>query len=130
VRDWQGFVLELVREEGGDRRSAARTLSFGVNGLGVLLMLVVFSQTAGLTGSEVGIAGGTAVLAQRLLEAVFGDQAVRTLAGKAREELLRRAKTVLDVDRARLEGVLAGLASSGPAAEALHAAAQRVQVTR
>ncbi|HEX8497577.1 MAG TPA: dynamin family protein [Actinomycetales bacterium] len=130
VRDWQGYVLELVREEGGDRRSAARALSFGVNGLGVLLMLVVFSQSLGLSGAEVGIAGGTAVLAQRLLEAVFGDQAVRTLATKAREELLRRAKTVLDVDRARLDGVLEGLASSGPAAEALHAAAQRVQVTR
>ncbi|MEO7745380.1 MAG: dynamin family protein, partial [Actinomycetota bacterium] len=88
VRDWQGYVLGLVRDEGGDRRSTARVLSFGVNGLGVLLMLVVFGQTAGLTGAEVGIAGGTAVLAQRLLEAVFGDQAVRSLADKAKDELL------------------------------------------
>jgi energy-coupling factor transporter ATP-binding protein EcfA2 len=26
VRDWQGYVLDLVREEGGDRRSTARAL--------------------------------------------------------------------------------------------------------
>ena len=38
----------------------------------------------GLTGAEVGIAGGGAVLGQKLLEAVFGDQAVRTLAERAR----------------------------------------------
>jgi hypothetical protein len=84
-------------------------LSYGVNGLGVLLMLVVFSQTAGLTGAEVGIAGGTAVLAQRLLEAVFGDQAVRTLAAKARKDLIRRSNEVLGQDRARFEAVLDGL---------------------
>ena len=76
--------------EGKDRRTTARVLSFGVNGIGVVLMLVAFSQTMGLSGAEVGIAGGSAVLAQRLLEAVFGDQAVRELATKARDELLRR----------------------------------------
>ena len=35
---------------------------------------------AASTGAEVGIAGGGAVLGQKLLEAVFGDQAVRRLA--------------------------------------------------
>jgi hypothetical protein len=116
VRDWQGYVLELVRSEGGDRRTAAKVLSYGVNGLGVLLMLVVFSQTAGLSGAEVGIAGGTAVLAQRLLEAVFGDQAVRSLAAKARKDLIRRAHDVLAVDRRRFEAVLDGLTSDGEGA--------------
>ncbi len=91
VRDWQGDILEMVRAEGKDRRTTARVLSFGVNALGVVLMLVVFSQTMGLTGAEVGVAGGSAVLAQRLLEAIFGDQAVRTLARKARESLAERA---------------------------------------
>lgn len=109
VRDWQGYVLELVSSEGSDRRATARFLSYGVNGLGVLLMLVVFSQTAGLSGAEVGIAGGTALLAQRLLEAIFGDQAVRTLAAKAQTDLLRRADSLLAVDRRRFEDVLADL---------------------
>jgi len=109
VRDWQGFTLDLVREEGSRRRSAARVLSYGVNGLGVVLMLVVFSQTAGLTGAEVGIAGGTAVVAQRLLEAVFGDQAVRMLAAKARGELQARVEELLQTDRRRLDDTLDAL---------------------
>jgi dynamin family protein len=109
VRDWQGFVLQMVRDEGSRRRSAARVLSYGVNGLGVVLMLVVFSQTAGLTGAEVGIAGGTAVVAQRLLEAVFGDQAVRMLAAKARAELQTRVEALLETDRKRLDDLLDAL---------------------
>jgi hypothetical protein len=109
VRDWQGFTLDLVRDEGSRRRSAARVLSYGVNGLGVVLMLVVFSQTAGLTGAEVGIAGGTAVVAQRLLEAVFGDQAVRMLANKARTELQERVEALLQTDRKRLDDILDAL---------------------
>jgi hypothetical protein len=110
VRDWQAYVLELVRTEGSDRRTTAKVLSYGVNALGVLLMLVVFSQTAGITGAEVGIAGGTAVVAQRLLEAVFGDQAVRSLAAKARKDLIGRAHEVLGHDRARFDAVLDALA--------------------
>ena len=84
-------------------------LSYGVNGLGVLLMLVVFSQTAGLSGAEVGIAGGTAVLAQRLLEAVFGDQAVRGLAARARADLLHRCDELLAAERSRYDAALAEL---------------------
>ncbi|MEP7333318.1 MAG: dynamin family protein, partial [Terracoccus sp.] len=84
VRDWQGDILQMVRHEGKDRRSTARIMAYGVNGLGVVLMLVTFASTAGITGAEVGIAGGTAVIGQKLLEAVFGDQAVRELARKAR----------------------------------------------
>ncbi|MGN6611226.1 MAG: dynamin family protein [Angustibacter sp.] len=109
VRDWQRYVLELVSREGADRRTTARALSFGVNGAGVLLMLVVFSQSYGLSGAEVGIAGGTAVVAQRLLEAVFGDQAVRSLAANAEAELLQRARTLLDADRQRFTAALAAL---------------------
>lgn len=130
VRDWQGYVLELVRSEGGDRRTTAKVLSYGVNGLGVLLMLVVFSQTAGLTGAEVGIAGGTAVLAQRLLEAVFGDQAVRALAATARKDLIRRADEVLRVDRQRFDDVLDGLGPDVNRGAQLREAARAVENAR
>ena len=131
VRDWQGYVLELVRTEGGDKRSTARVLSYGVNAVGVLLMLVVFSQTAGLSGAEVGIAGGTAVLAQRLLEAIFGDQAVRTLAAKAKAELLHRTGDLLDADRSRFEAVLDDLeAAEGADADALQRAVEAVAAAR
>jgi hypothetical protein len=122
VRDWQGYLLTLVSDEGADKRTTARVLSYGVNGTGVLLMLVVFSQTAGLSGAEVGIAGGTAVLAQRLLEAVFGDQAVRELAAKAKADLARRADALLVADRERFDAVLAELTTGTSAKDLAHAA--------
>ncbi len=101
IRAWQGEVLDLIRDEGGAKRSQARWLSFGVNGLGVMLMVVVFSLTGGLTGAEVGIAGGTAVVGQKLLEAMFGEEAVRRLAREAKRSLQARCTTLLDGEQQR-----------------------------
>jgi hypothetical protein len=106
IRDWQAGVLELVRDEGASRRAGARAMSLGVNAAGVILMLTVFSHTAGVTGAEVGIAAGTAVVAQRVLEAMFGDQAVRALTTKARADLVTRSRALLDSERVRIEGLL------------------------
>ena len=100
VHDWQRQVLTLVRAEGSDKRLTARLLSLGVNGAGVVLMILVFAHTGGLTGGEVGIAGGTAILAQRVLEAVFGDQAMRGMTKRAREDLGERA-TALFANQAK-----------------------------
>jgi hypothetical protein len=130
VRAWQDDVLAMVREEAGGKRTTARFLAFGVNGIAVLLMLVVFSATAGLTGAEVGIAGGSAVLAQRLLEAVFGDQAVRTLANKARTRLLARTEELYAAERARFDTVLAGMTTGATSAGELRAAVEQVRAAR
>ncbi len=101
VRDWQGAVLTMVRTEGADKRATARFLAYGVNGLAVALMVVVFASTGAVTGAEVGIAGGSAVLGQKLLEAVFGDQAVRRLAANARRDLAARVTLLLGQERDR-----------------------------
>ena len=130
VRDWQGEVLDLVRAEAGDRRTTARVFSFGVNGAGVILMLLVFSQTGGITGGEVGIAGGSAVLAQRILEAIFGDQAVRTLAARSRHRLMERAQQMYAVEQARLTAVVSAVQAVPGQAERIKAAAACVQGTR
>ncbi|MGB3827383.1 MAG: dynamin family protein [Ornithinimicrobium sp.] len=130
MREWQKEVLDLVREEAGSRRTTARYLAFGVNGLAVLLMLISFSATAGLSGAEVAIAGGSAVLAQRLLEAVFGDQAVRTMARKARLALLRRVEKLLALERARYEDVLDEVPLSLAAIEDVAAASAEVEGAR
>jgi hypothetical protein len=119
VRDWQRGVLELVRSQGADRRTKARVLSFGVNGVGAALMIVVFAQTAGLTGAEIGIAGGTSLVAQRLLEAVFGDQAVRTLSARARDDLTTAVDALLQTDLARFARALDALDISSTAATRL-----------
>jgi len=130
VRDWQGQVLDLVRAEGRDRRTTARMLSFGANGIGVILMLLVFSQTGGITGSEVGIAGGSALLAQRILEAIFGDQAVRDLSTKARRQLIAKAEELYDGEQARLHAAVASVEVGAGQAERLRAAASAVEVVR
>ncbi|YCK34055.1 ABC transporter [Actinomadura sp. ATCC 39365] len=126
VRGWQEFVLDLVREEGAEKRTTARLASFGVNGAGLLLMLAVFASTGGLTGIEVGIAGGTSVLSQKLLEAVFGDQAVRSLTTRAREDLRERVRVLLAEEAARFTARLETVEPPRGTADALRAAARAV----
>ncbi|NHT18543.1 GTPase domain-containing protein [Cellulomonas sp. IC4_254] len=125
IRAWQADVLALVGEQGAQRRGTARALSFGVNALGVSLMVLAFASTGGLTGVEVGIAGGTAVVAQKLLEAVFGDDAVRRLTGEARERLEARVRGLLAGEAARYTAQLDALVVSG--GEALRGAATAVE---
>ena len=130
VREWQQDVLEMVRTEGTDKRTTARFLAYGVNGLAVSLMVVVFASTAGLTGAEVGIAGGSALLGQKLLEAVFGDQALRTLAAQARGKLEIRVRALLDEERHRYLDLLASLGLDAEAAERVRNAARAVDDLR
>ncbi|MEV0198665.1 ABC transporter [Nonomuraea sp. NPDC050691] len=130
VRGWQEFVMDLVRQEGGERRTTARLASFGVNGAGLLLMLAVFASTGGLTGLEVGIAGGTSVLSQKLLEAIFGDQAVRTLTVRAREDLRERVRALMDEEAARYTALLEPIEPPPGAADALLEAARAVRTHR
>lgn len=111
IRAWQGHVLAMIRSEGASKRSQARWLSLGVNGLGVALMVTVFSFTGGLTGAEIGIAGGTAVVGQKLLEAVFGEDAVRRLATGARKDLEERCAAMLQRQQARFLDLLPAEAS-------------------
>jgi energy-coupling factor transporter ATP-binding protein EcfA2 len=130
VREWQRDLLEMVRNEGADKRSTARFLAFGVNGLSVALMIVVFAHTAGVTGAEAGIAGGSAVVGQKLLEAVFGDQAVRSLAERARRSLEERVGALLDTERARYRSLIDGLLVQPRAADQLREAARRIDDLR
>ena len=130
VRDWQGEVLDLVRAEGRDRRTTARIAAYGVNGIGVILMLVAFAHTGGLVGAEVGIAGGTAVLAQKLLEAIFGDQAVREMAAKARGLLLVRVRDLYAGEQDRFERALAHVDIDSDQAARLADAAAAVKAVR
>ncbi|MFI2104918.1 dynamin family protein [Isoptericola sp. NPDC019693] len=126
IRGWQDDVLSLVREQGESRRGTARAVSFGVNALGVSLMVIVFASTAGLTGAEIGIAGGTAIVAQKLLEAVFGDEAVRQLAAQAKERLNGRVDAVLRGQAARYTAQLDALGTRETGAGGVRDAAHRV----
>jgi hypothetical protein len=130
VRAWQGAVFELVSQEAAGKRSTARIASLGVNGAGLVVMLAVFAHTGGLTGAEVAIAGGTSAAGQRVLEALLGDQAVRTLAAKAREDLLRRAAGLLDAEARRYEELLAGAVPGSGGLERLERALDEIERAR
>jgi hypothetical protein len=130
VRDWQGGVLDLVRDEGSDRRATARVLSYGVNGLGVALMIVIFAHSGGLIGAEVGVAGGTAVVGQKLLEAVFGDQAVRRLAEAAHKDLHARIERLWQHEQQRFLDVLDTHAVTPGAAYSLLELSREVEAVR
>lgn len=130
IRQWQGDVLELVGSEGKSKKAMARYLALGVNGAGVALMIFVFSQTGGLIGAEVGVAGGTALLAQRVLEAVFGEDAVRRLAREAKLQLDARVEGLMATELARFEKLVDEIETRPEHGEHLAAALRGLQVER
>jgi hypothetical protein len=125
VRGWQDDVLELIRAEGADKRQTARLAAYGVNGTAVALMIAAFATTGGLTGAEVGIAAGSTILAQKVLEAVFGEGAVRRLSTVARASLAQRVEAVMAHEQARFDIRLAGLDLDPALADALVATGHR-----
>jgi energy-coupling factor transporter ATP-binding protein EcfA2 len=130
VREWQGFVLDLVRQQGTGKRATARYLAFGVNGLGLLAMIVVFAHTGGLVAGEVAIAGGASALSQKILEAVLGDQAVRSLSATARDDLHRRVAALMEAERDRFTRRLDAIEIDEDAGAGLRAAAQNIEEAR
>jgi energy-coupling factor transporter ATP-binding protein EcfA2 len=127
VRAWQGVVFDLVREEGASKRATARIASLGVNGAGLTVMLAVFAHTGGLTGAEVVVAGGTSAVGQKVLEAIFGDQAVRTLAARAREDLVERVERLLREDAKRFDALLDAAAPEADTFARLHASVDAIR---
>ena len=130
VRDWQAGVLDLVREHGQGEKATARYLAFGVNRLGLLVMVVVLSQTGGLAAGDVDVAGGACALSEKILEAVLGDHAVRGLVATARTDLHRRLAELLDGECRRFLSRLAALSVSEEAGAALRAAVQDLEDAR
>ena len=101
VRDWQQAMVQRIQDTAGDKRQRARIMSFGLNVVTVALMLAVFASTAGITGGEVAIAGGSAVVGQKLLETIFGEDTVRRMVVEAREDLNQRLGELFAAERDR-----------------------------
>ena len=120
IRDWQGSLMQLINDNVGSKRTRARILSLGLNAVTVALIVVVFASTGGLTGGEIVIAGGSAVIGQKLLETVFGEDAVRRLAKAARIELTQRVGALLESEASRYTALLDQV-TAGPAPQLLRA---------
>lgn len=133
VRDWQAALVQNLREKGAGKRSAARALSYGVNGLALVVMMAVFASTGGLTGTEAIIAGGSSTVGAKLLEALLGDQVIRRLVDDARADLDRRVAEVMALEAQRFERLVrpdadaAGPPAGADPAQALRAAAEELE---
>ena len=130
IQAWQDDILDLVRERGASKRTTARVLALGVNSIGIALMVVIFAQTAGISGAEVAIGAGTAGISQTLLTALFGEQAVRELAAEAQSLLLDRIGALLEHDANRFRLELYAKVSPPEVVAALDEALQRFEQAR
>jgi len=100
---WMRETIDDVRAHAGRKRAVAQIAALGVNAVGVAVMLGVFVHTAGLTGTEFGIAAGTAFLNQKLLEAVFGERAMEELIEGSRRRLDALFTELFARERARFD---------------------------
>jgi hypothetical protein len=96
-------IVDDVRAHAGRKRAVAQVAALGVNVVSVAVMLAVFVHTAGLTGTEVGIAAGTAILNQKLLEAIFGEGAMAELIANARARLSTLLTALFEGERKRFD---------------------------
>lgn len=106
LRRWMGSIIDDVRTGGGRKRAVAQVAALGVNVVGVAVMLAVFAHTAGLTGTEFGVAAGTAFVNQKLLEAIFGERAMAELVTRARTRLDELLSSLFAAERARFEALV------------------------
>jgi len=115
VREWQREILEMVRMEGADKRVTPQFLAYGVTGLGVTLMVVVFAGGAASTSrprdDESDEAAEAAMIGERILESVFGPETMRRMADNARHELERRCRQLFEGEKSRYLTVLDGVSA-------------------
>lgn len=112
MRDWQDDVLDIVRAEGANRRTNARGRLRHQRHRPLPHARLVRPHRGVLVAPEVAIAGGTTAPAQKVLEAIFGDRAVRDMAKKARSLLLDRVEALYASERDRYTEVTGDLAVS------------------
>lgn len=123
---WMREIAAEVGTAGEGKRSLAQVAALGVNVVAVAVMLGVFAHTAGLTGAELGIAGGTAFLNQKLLEAIFGERVMEELIGRARDRLDELLGALFAEDRGRFDALVGDPAALRALAAELRTAVARV----
>jgi energy-coupling factor transporter ATP-binding protein EcfA2 len=101
LEDWARSIGDQIRTLGARRKGWAQAASLGVNVVGTSAVLAVFVHTGGLTGAEVGITAATAVVNQKLLEAIFGEANVAAFVSGARQELSEILDRAFADERAR-----------------------------
>ena len=111
-----------MQARGAGKRDLAFGVSLGVNALAVAAMVGVFAHTAGVTGTELGIVAATGFLNQKLLQAIFGEAAMREMIAGARERLEALLGDEFSKERTRYDRLVADPIELGALAEELRAA--------
>lgn len=106
LEDWARGIGDRIRTLGARRKGWAQVASLGVNVVGTSAVLAVFVHTGGLTGAEVGITAATAVVNQKLLEAIFGEANVAAFVSGARDDLRQLLDQAFVDERARWSTML------------------------
>lgn len=118
LAEWMEEIGDEIRTIGAQRKGRAQVASIGLNVLGTSAILAVFVHTGGLTGAELGIGAATAVLNQKLLEAIFGEGNVAAFVNRARARLDQILEAVFEGDKKRF------IVSLGPLSERTDLAAE------
>jgi energy-coupling factor transporter ATP-binding protein EcfA2 len=126
LKDWVASIATDVQARGAPKRDLAFGVSLGVNALGIAAMVGVFAHTAGVTGTEVGILAATGFLNQKLLQAIFGEAAMREMIGSARERLIALLRDEFGHERARYERLVADRAELTELSERLRATVESI----
>ena len=70
-------------------------------------MVGVFAHTAGVTGTELGIVAATGFLNQKLMQAIFGEAAMREMIANARNRLEALLSDEFSKERSRYDRLAA-----------------------
>ena len=122
LRDWVASIATDVQARGAGKRDLAFGISLGVNALTVAAMVGVFAHTAGVTGTELGIVAATGFINQKLMQAIFGEAAMREMIANARERLETLLREEFATERARYDRLTADPVELRTLAEEIRAA--------
>ncbi|MGH3667054.1 MAG: hypothetical protein ACRDU7_02100, partial [Acidimicrobiia bacterium] len=126
--EWMEVIGDEIQVMGAQLKGRAKAASISLNVLGTSAILAVFIHTGGLTGAEIGIGAATAILNQKLLEAIFGEANVAAFVDQARASLDRILDSVFTAEQERFIDALGPMAQATDLAadlrRAAHAAAR------
>ena len=123
LEDWMEVIGDEIQVMGAQLKGRAQAASISLNVLGTSAILAVFIHTGGLTGAEIGIGAATAILNQKLLEAIFGEANVAAFVEQARGRLDRILDTVFTAEQQRFLSALGPIAQATDLASDLRRAA-------
>ncbi len=119
VSEWQSSVQEMISADGATKRSVARVVT--IDKEAITLVLIV--ELLGYASTEMASENRAVPPPQRLLKGLFGSEALRSIAKRARDDLYGRLAGVLNGERARFDDALAAaeLPTESDAVELYHA---------